>query len=211
MYAGVCVLVNVDLSCLDRTIYARQFLGAKPPIQFRHRWAEINYSDHYTDPEMASRLPNTLMPSPKLGSATLPVFTSLVWCSDGTPTDTTSQYLYLPPVVLISHVSVSNYLLLCWYNTSISVPTSFVTDTTRQYLYLPPVVLIPHVSIFTYLLWCWYHMSVSVLTSCGANTTRQYLHCVVELGALLIQKSQHTLWICHLPIRYQQDGPSCQM
>ncbi len=37
VYAGVCVGINVDLSCLDRTIYARQFLGAKPPIQFRHR------------------------------------------------------------------------------------------------------------------------------------------------------------------------------
>ncbi len=37
---------NVDLSCLGRTIYARQFLGAKPPIQFRHRWAERNHSDH---------------------------------------------------------------------------------------------------------------------------------------------------------------------
>ncbi len=46
MYAGVCVWVNVDLSCLDRTIYARQFLGAKPPIQFRHRGAEVNQSDH---------------------------------------------------------------------------------------------------------------------------------------------------------------------
>ena len=37
---------NVDLSCLGRTIYAWQFLGAKPPIQFRHRWAERNHSDH---------------------------------------------------------------------------------------------------------------------------------------------------------------------
>ncbi len=37
---------NEDLSCLGRTIYARQFLGAKPPIQFRHRWAERNHSDH---------------------------------------------------------------------------------------------------------------------------------------------------------------------
>ncbi len=35
-----CKKFNVDLSCLDRTIYARQFLGAKPPIQVRHRWAE---------------------------------------------------------------------------------------------------------------------------------------------------------------------------
>ncbi len=33
---------NVDLSCLGRTIYARRFLGAKPPIQFLHRWAERN-------------------------------------------------------------------------------------------------------------------------------------------------------------------------
>ncbi len=31
---------NVDLSCLGRRIYARQFLGAKPPIQFCHRYKE---------------------------------------------------------------------------------------------------------------------------------------------------------------------------
>ncbi len=37
---------NVDLSCLSRTISARQLLGAKPPNQFRHRWAERNHSDH---------------------------------------------------------------------------------------------------------------------------------------------------------------------
>ncbi len=37
---------NVDLSCLGRTIYARQFLGVKPPIQFRHRCAEMNHSYH---------------------------------------------------------------------------------------------------------------------------------------------------------------------
>ncbi len=49
VYGGVCVWVNVDLSCLARTIYAQQFLGAKPLIQFRHRWAwwvERNHSDH---------------------------------------------------------------------------------------------------------------------------------------------------------------------
>ncbi len=40
VYVGVCVWVNVELSCLGRTMYVRQFLGAKPPIQFRHRWAE---------------------------------------------------------------------------------------------------------------------------------------------------------------------------
>ncbi len=46
VYVGVCVWVNVDLCCLGRTIYARQFLGAKPPIQFCHRSAEMNHSDH---------------------------------------------------------------------------------------------------------------------------------------------------------------------
>ncbi len=46
VYAGVCMWVNVDLSCLGRTIYAQQFVGAKPPIQFRHRWAGMNHSDH---------------------------------------------------------------------------------------------------------------------------------------------------------------------
>ncbi len=46
LYAGVCVWINVDLSCMVRTTYAQQFLGAKPPIQFRHRWAEMNHSDH---------------------------------------------------------------------------------------------------------------------------------------------------------------------
>ncbi len=51
---------NVDLSCLGRTIYARQFLGAKPPIQFRHRWAERNHLDHLY---WLSGMPNSLMPS----------------------------------------------------------------------------------------------------------------------------------------------------
>ncbi len=50
-FGGVCRCMrgdfNVDLSGLGRTIYARQlFLGAKPPIQFRHRLAEMNHSDH---------------------------------------------------------------------------------------------------------------------------------------------------------------------
>ena len=34
VYACVCVWVTVDLSCLDRTTYARQLLGAKPPLQW---------------------------------------------------------------------------------------------------------------------------------------------------------------------------------
>ncbi len=54
---------NVDLSCLGRTICARQFGGATI----------------YTDSEPPSRMPNSLMPSAKLRSANLPVFTSLVW------------------------------------------------------------------------------------------------------------------------------------
>ncbi len=37
---------NVDLSCLGRTVYARQFLGAKPPINSSTGEAERNHSDH---------------------------------------------------------------------------------------------------------------------------------------------------------------------
>ncbi len=45
VYAGVGG-VNLDLSCLGRMIYARQFLSAKLPTQFLHRRAEKNHSDH---------------------------------------------------------------------------------------------------------------------------------------------------------------------
>ncbi len=45
-FVGVCMQVNVDLSCLGRMIYDRQVLGAKPLIQFRHRSAERNHLDH---------------------------------------------------------------------------------------------------------------------------------------------------------------------
>ncbi len=100
VYAGVCMWVNVDLSWLDRKIYARPILGAKPLIQFRHRWTEMNHSDHlywlrpcpvgYTDSEPPSQLPNSLMPSAKLRSANLPVFTSLVYAvGDWTPASRT--------------------------------------------------------------------------------------------------------------------------
>ncbi len=54
------------------TIYARQFLGARPPTQFRHRLAEMNHSNHYTDSNQARWLPNSFMPSAKLISANLP-------------------------------------------------------------------------------------------------------------------------------------------
>ncbi len=50
VYAWWC---KMNLSCLGRTIYARHFLGAKPPIQFRHRWAERNHSDHLYWPRAA--------------------------------------------------------------------------------------------------------------------------------------------------------------
>ncbi len=45
-------------------------LGAKPPIQFRHRWAGRNHSDHLYWLRAASRLPNSLMPSAKPRSET---------------------------------------------------------------------------------------------------------------------------------------------
>ncbi len=38
----------------------RQFWGAKPPTQFRHTWADMSHSDHYTDSEPASRLPSSV-------------------------------------------------------------------------------------------------------------------------------------------------------
>ncbi len=62
-FGGVCrcMRVNLDQSCLGRMIYACQFLGTKPLTQIRHRWAERNHSDHYTDFEQ----PNSLAPSTK--------------------------------------------------------------------------------------------------------------------------------------------------
>ena len=49
-FGGVCRCMrgdlNIKLSCLDRTIHVRQFLVVKPSIQFHHRWAERNHSDH---------------------------------------------------------------------------------------------------------------------------------------------------------------------
>ncbi len=38
----------------------------------------------YTDSKLSSRLPNSLMPSAKLRSTNLPIFTSLVWRGRGT-------------------------------------------------------------------------------------------------------------------------------
>ncbi len=53
---------NVDLSCLGRMIYARKFLGAKPPIQFRHRWAERN-SDSGLRPFILTEPPSRMLNS----------------------------------------------------------------------------------------------------------------------------------------------------
>ncbi len=88
VYAGVCVWVNVDLSCLGRMIYAQQFVGAKPPIQFRHRWAERNHSDHLYWLRAAQRLPNSLAPSWEAQTSHF----SRLWCDavgDRTPTSCT--------------------------------------------------------------------------------------------------------------------------
>ncbi len=91
VYAGVYGWwFNVDPSCLGRTIYARQFLGAKPPIQFRHRRAERITQTIYTDSEPPSRMPNLLMPSAKLRTANLPFLR--LWCAavgDRTPASRT--------------------------------------------------------------------------------------------------------------------------
>ncbi len=46
VYGGVCVWVNVDLSCLGMKDLRPTVLGTKPPIQFRHRWAEMNHVDN---------------------------------------------------------------------------------------------------------------------------------------------------------------------
>ncbi len=64
--------VRLDPSCLGRTIYTQQCLGAKPPTQFHHMWAERNHPDHYTGSEQPSQFPTSLMPSAKLRSTNLP-------------------------------------------------------------------------------------------------------------------------------------------
>ncbi len=63
VYAGVCVWVNVDLSCLGRTIYTRQFLGASH--RFNSATGEPKWitQTSYTDSEPPSRLPNSLRKS----------------------------------------------------------------------------------------------------------------------------------------------------
>ena len=56
--SGVCRYGELIWTCLvwaERSA-PRQFLGAKPPTQFLHRWAERNNSDHYTNSEPASSL-----------------------------------------------------------------------------------------------------------------------------------------------------------
>ncbi len=71
------VFVNVDLSCLGRTNYARQLWV--PSHQFNSATGEQKRITQtiYTDYEPPIRLPNSLMPSAKLTSTNLPVFTSL--------------------------------------------------------------------------------------------------------------------------------------
>ena len=54
-----------------------------PSHWFNSATAERKHSDNYTDSELASRVPNSLMPSTKLRSQTLPVFISLVWHGRG--------------------------------------------------------------------------------------------------------------------------------
>ncbi len=65
---------NVDLCCLGRTIYARQFWVQIH--QFNSTTGEQNGITQtiYTDSEPPSRMPNSLMQSAKLRSANLPFF-----------------------------------------------------------------------------------------------------------------------------------------
>ncbi len=74
---------NVDLSCLGRTINARHFLGAKPPIQLRHRWAQRDHSYH--DSEPPNWMPNAQLINANCQAAkpNLPFLTSLVWRGRG--------------------------------------------------------------------------------------------------------------------------------
>ena len=78
--------INVDLSCLGRTIYARQF--CVPSHRFNSATGEQKGITRtiYTDSEPPSRMPNSLMPNAKLRSANLPFFTSLVWRGRGSNT-----------------------------------------------------------------------------------------------------------------------------
>ncbi len=65
----VCVWVNVDLSCLGWTIYARQFWV--PSHRFNSATGEQKWITEtiYTDSEPPSRMPVSLMPSARLRSA----------------------------------------------------------------------------------------------------------------------------------------------
>ncbi len=69
---------NVDLSCLGRTFYARQFWV--PIHQFNSATGEQQgiIQTIYTDSEPPSRMPNSLTPSANLRSTNLPFFPSLV-------------------------------------------------------------------------------------------------------------------------------------
>ncbi len=83
---------------MGRTIYARQFLGAKNRINSSTGEQKGITQTIYTDSEPPSRLPNSLIPSAKLRSANLTVFTS--WCeavgdrtpASGTPSGRSNHY-----------------------------------------------------------------------------------------------------------------------
>ncbi len=85
----------MDLSCLGRTIYARQFWVASHRFNSATGGQKGITQTIYTDSEQPSRMPNSLMPSAKLRSANL--LTSLVWCGRGsnpsrTPKGRTNHY-----------------------------------------------------------------------------------------------------------------------
>ncbi len=75
VYAGVSVM---DLSCLGRTIYARQFFVRSHRFNSATGEQKGITQTIYTDSEPPSRMPNSLMPRAKLRSANLPFFVSLM-------------------------------------------------------------------------------------------------------------------------------------
>ncbi len=108
-----CKWVNVDLSCLGWTIYARTVFGCQATDSVSATGEQNGITSTlktiYTDSEPSSRLPNSLMPSTKLRSAFhLPVLRlwydavgdwTLASC---TPSGRSDHYSYTEAVVKYS-------------------------------------------------------------------------------------------------------------
>ncbi len=81
VYVAVCGCRHGELNwtCLiGLNNLCSAVLVCQTTTQFCLGWAERNHSGYYTDSEMPSQLPNSLLPSAKLWSANLQVF--CLWC-----------------------------------------------------------------------------------------------------------------------------------